>query len=157
MLLLNFVHRRQHAENDCLVACAAMALNHIGVEIEYERLARLLKAGPFFTPFSHLQQLAALRLSVTLGAHADSTLFEQFIEVGLPVIVGVTTLGWQHWHGEITHHAVVVVGIDRSRDRIYIHDPFFANAPVEMALIEFELGWIEKGQEYAVVSLVTPD
>ena len=57
MLLLNFVHRRQRAENDCLVACAEMALHHIGIQIAYDRLSKLLKAGPLFTPFYHLHYL----------------------------------------------------------------------------------------------------
>jgi hypothetical protein len=75
----------------------------------------------------------------------------------LPIIVGVTTLGWRHWHNEVTQHAVVVVGIDRNHDLIYLNDPFWPNAPIEMSLIEFEVGWIEKDQEYAVISLVDPD
>ena len=156
MLLLNFVHRRQRAETDCLVACAEMALNQIGIQIEYDRLAKLLKAGPWFTPFYHLHHLESLRLSITLGQYGDRSLFEHYIELGLPVIVSITTLGWQHWQQEITQHAVVVVGIDRENDLLYIHDPFFENAPIEMSLIEFEAGWIEKDQAYAVISLVEP-
>ena len=157
MLLLNFTHRRQRFEHDCLVACAEMALHQLGLQIDYPRLAKLLQAGPYFTPFNHLTNLASLRLSVTIGQNAETSLFETYLDVGLPVIVGVTTLGWQHWRNEVTQHAVVVVGIDCSSDRTYVNDPFFADGPIEMSLVEFEIGWIEKGQEYAVIGLVEPD
>ena len=33
MLLSNFAHRRQQRESDCLVACADMALNHLGIHV----------------------------------------------------------------------------------------------------------------------------
>jgi hypothetical protein len=38
-----------------------------------------------------------------------------------------------------------------------VNDPFFADAPIEMSLVEFEIGWIEKGQEYAVIGLIDPN
>ena len=72
------------------------------------------------------------------------------------MIVGVETLGWRHWADEVTRHAVVVVGIDREQGTIYIHDPFFADAPLEMSLIEFEIGWEEGERQYAVIGLVPP-
>ncbi len=156
MLLLNFPHRKQQAENDGLVACADMALLAIGIEFSYPRLPKLLKAGPLFTPFTNLRYLEALHLSIQLGKNGDWSIFEQHIELGLPVIVGVTTIGWQHWQQEITQHAVVVVGIDRANDLIYLHDPFFEQAPLAMPLLEFEIGWIEKEREYAIISLVEP-
>jgi len=34
---------------------------------------------------------------------------------------------------------------------IYIHDPFLPSAPIEMPLITFEIGWEEKGRQYAVM------
>ena len=140
MLLSQFNHRQQRRESDCLVACAEMVLNHLGLSIEYTRLAKILRAGAEFTPFSHLRYLEQLGLSITLNTEGDVSLFESYIAVGLPVIVAAKTLNWPHWGGIITEHAVVVVGIDQAHDVIYIHDPFFAEAPIEMELLRFETG-----------------
>lgn len=124
-----------------------MVLNHLGLQIPYSRLARLLRAGASFTPFTNLRHLASLRLSILMGEEGDVSLFAPYLELGLPVIVGVKTLGWQHWENEVTEHAVVVIGIDQDQGVIHIHDPFFAQAPIEMSLVEFEAGWIE-GEGY---------
>jgi ABC-type bacteriocin/lantibiotic exporter with double-glycine peptidase domain len=157
MLLSNFTHRQQRRESDCLVACADMVLTYLGLTIDYARLAKLLRAGAEFTPFTHLRFLEQLGLSVIWGMHGDVSLFETSIELGLPLIVAVKTLNWPHWEGIITEHAVLVVGIDQAHDRIYIHDPFFAQAPIEMSLIEFEVGWIEQEGYYAVLGLAPPE
>lgn len=156
MLLSQFRHRRQQRESDCLVACAEMALNHLGIQIEQARLRRLLRVGPEFTSFSHLHYLRRLGLSVTLGDQGDTSLFETYISLGLPVIVAAKTLNWPHWGEIITEHAVVAVGIDQAHDLIYIHDPFFAEAPIEMDLLRFETGWEEKERWYAVIGLTSP-
>jgi ABC-type bacteriocin/lantibiotic exporter with double-glycine peptidase domain len=156
MLLSNFRHRPQRHESDCLVTCAEMVLTYLGIQISYERLAKRLRAGPSFTPFSHLRYLETLGLSLTLGEQGDLSIFEPNIEVGLPVVVGVQTLTWEHWQGEVTHHAVVVVGIDQANEVIYLNDPFFPNAPIEMPLLNFEIGWEEKDREYAVIRLTPP-
>ena len=153
MLLSNFVHRRQQRESDCLVACAEMVLNHLGIQVRYQRLAKLLRAGPSFTPFSNLRYLGSLRLSVTIRKHGDLSIFAPIIELGLPVVVRVQTIGWPHWGKEITEHAVVVAGIDQSQGLIYIHDPFFAEAPIELTLLRFETGWIEGDGYYAIIGL----
>jgi hypothetical protein len=134
-----------------------MVLEYLGLTIDDTRLAKLLRAGADFTPFGHLRFLAQLGLSVIWGMQSEVSLFETYIELGLPVIVGVKTLNWPHWEGVITEHAVLVVGIDQAQDRIYLHDPFFAQAPIEMSLIEFEVGWIEQEGYYAVVGLAPPD
>jgi hypothetical protein len=64
---------------------------------------------------------------------------------------------WQHWQGEVTRHAVVVVGIDHERGMIHINDPFFPDAPIEMSLLHFEIGWQEKDREYAIIGLAPPE
>lgn len=152
MLLSNFAHRRQRHESDCLVACAHMALEQIGIQIDYTRLARLLRAGEQFTPFSNLRFLETLGLAVTLG-YGDAAIFAHHIELGLPVLVSVKTIDWKHWLDEVVEHAVVVVGVDESQQTIYINDPFFSEAPIEMPLIAFEIGWEEKDCQYGVIGL----
>lgn len=156
MLLLGIRHRRQQ-EADCLVACAKMVLDYLGVPVEYTDLARRLGATDQGTPFSNIERLTSLGLFVQTGRYGAPTLFEDAIEWGLPVIVAVKTLHWQHWGEIVTDHAVVVIGVDQGHDEIYIHDPFFADAPIVMSLIEFEGGWIERDQRYAVIRLTSPE
>jgi len=156
MLLSNFRHRQQQSESDCLVACAEMVLSYLGIQINYKRLAKRLRAGSSFTPFGHLRYLETFGLSTNLGEQGSLSLFESTLEIGLPVVVGVQTLTWEHWQGEVTRHAVVVVGIDQANGRIYINDLFFANAPIEMSLLNFQIGWEEKDREYAIIRLTPP-
>lgn len=130
-----------------------MVLTYLGIEISYPQLARKLRAGSSFTPFGHLRSLESLGLFITMGDQGDLALFEPTLDLGLPVIVGVQTLTWAHWQGEVTRHAVVVVGIDQANNLIYVHDPFFAQAPIEMPLLNFQIGWEEKDREYAIIGL----
>src|SRR5262249_9743135 len=115
-----------------------------------------LRVGPSFTPFTNLRYLDAQRLWITIGKQGQVAIFEPNLAIGLPVVVRVKTVDWHHWGDEITEHAVVVIGIDQSHDLIYIHDPFFAQAPIEMSLIEFEAGWIEGDGYYAIIGLAPP-
>jgi hypothetical protein len=133
-----------------------MVLTYLGIPIGYQRLAKRLRAGASFTPFGNLRYLDALGLSITLGEQGDLSIFELNIEVGLPVMVGVKTLNWGHWGGEVTRHAVVVVGIDQEHGVIYLNDPFFAAAPIEMPLLTFETGWEELDRRYAIIGLTPP-
>jgi hypothetical protein len=129
-----------------------MVLSHLGIQMSYQRLAAILHAQHSFTPFSNLRFLESLGLTVSIG-HGNLVSFEPILESGLPVLVSVKTVEWKHWGDEITEHAIVVVGLDISNDVIYIHDPFFSRAPIEMPLITFEIGWEEKERQYAVISL----
>jgi hypothetical protein len=132
-------------------------LDYLGVSVEEDRLQRILGTTEDGTPFPNIERLQALGLFVTYGKDGDLSIFEDNIEVGLPVVVGVKTFTWPHWDGEVTQHAVVVVGIDRARGVIYIHDPFFAQAPIEMELVPFEAGWEELDRQYAVIGLAPPE
>jgi ABC-type bacteriocin/lantibiotic exporter with double-glycine peptidase domain len=133
-----------------------MVLDYLGVTVEAERLRRLLGTTEQGTPFFNLVRLETLGLFITAGTEGDLSIFDHFIELGLPVIVGVSTFGWQHWAGEVVSHAVVVVGIDHERSVIYLNDPAFADAPIEMSFTEFEIGWEEQYRSYAVIGLVPP-
>jgi ABC-type bacteriocin/lantibiotic exporter with double-glycine peptidase domain len=156
VLLLGIRHRRQQ-QADCLVACTAMVLDSLGLAVEEDRLRRILGTTEDGTPFPNIERLQALGLSITYGKDASLPIFERNLEVGLPVVVGVKTLTWAHWGGEVTQHAVVVVGIDQEHGMIYIHDPFFAEAPIEMELLSFETGWEELDRQYAVIGLAPPE
>jgi ABC-type bacteriocin/lantibiotic exporter with double-glycine peptidase domain len=156
VLLLGIRHRRQQ-QADCLVACAAMVLDYLGVSVEEDRLHRILGTTEDGTPFPNIERLQALGLFITYGKDGDFSIFEHNIEIGLPVVVGVKTFTWAHWGGEVTQHAVVVVGIDSERSVLYLHDPFFAQAPIEMEFVPFETGWEELDRQYAVIGLAPPE
>jgi hypothetical protein len=134
-----------------------MVLTYLGIDVGYSRLRKLLRAGEFFTPFSHLSRLETLGLTVIRGELGQVTIFEANIAEGLPVIVGVRTLNWRHWGKLATEHAVVVVGIDTKQDAIYVNDPYFVAAPIEMSLTEFMIGWEEKDRQYAAIHLTPPE
>lgn len=157
MLLSNFRHRLQQHRSDCLVACAEMVLTHLGIPTEYARLAKLLRAGQSFTPIGHLHDLKKLGLFVDIGDQGEVSMFAPYLSLGLPVIVGVKTWGWRHWNEVVTDHAVVIVGIDQEHEVIYLNDPFFTQAPIEMTLLEFEIGWEEKDRQYGIIALTPPE
>ena len=119
MLLSSFAHRRQRHESDCLVACVEMILEYLHVPTTYDQLAKRLRTQWFGTPFGNVAYLESLGLHVTLEYQGTLEVFEQTIELGLPVIANVKTIDWDHWQGEETYHAVVVVGIDRNTETIY--------------------------------------
>jgi ABC-type bacteriocin/lantibiotic exporter with double-glycine peptidase domain len=157
VLLLGIRHRQQRRKADCLVACAAMVLDYLDVAVDETRLRRRLGTTDNGTPFPNLERLQALGLFVHSAKHGDLSIFEHYLELGLPVIVSVETFGWRHWAGEVTRHAVVVVGIDQANGVSYVHDPFFADAPIEMDLTEFMIGWEERERQYAVIGLAPPE
>jgi len=156
VLLLGIRHRRQH-KADCLAACSAMVLEYLGITLNYDHLLRLIETTDQGTAFFNIKRLEALGLFVELGKYADIAVFEKYIDLGLPVITSVKTIGWQHWAGEETRHAVVVVGIDLDSAKIYIHDPFFGEPLIEMPLIEYEIGWDEQDRSYAIIGLTKPE
>jgi ABC-type bacteriocin/lantibiotic exporter with double-glycine peptidase domain len=133
-----------------------MVLDYLGVTVDEERLRRLLGTTEQGTPFFHLERIKTWGFFVTTGTEGDLALFDHFVELALPVIVGVSTLGWQHWAGEVVSHAVVVVGIDHERSVIYLNDPAFAEAPIALSFTEFEIGWEELYRSYAVIGLAPP-
>lgn len=94
MLLLGIRHRRQH-KADCLAACSAMVLEYLGITLNYDHLLRLIETTDQGTAFFNIKRLEALGLFVELGKYADIAVFEKYIDLGLPVITSVKTIGWQ--------------------------------------------------------------
>jgi ABC-type bacteriocin/lantibiotic exporter with double-glycine peptidase domain len=142
MLLLGINHRRQ-IQADCLAACAAMVMEYLGIPYEYEWLTRTLRITASRAPFTNLQQLASiLQLSVVQGKHhADFTIFERTISIGLPVIVAVQTWPLPYWQQMDTDQALVVVGLDD--ENLYLYDPYFAVAPQVVDFDSFLTAWSE--------------
>jgi ABC-type bacteriocin/lantibiotic exporter with double-glycine peptidase domain len=46
-VLLSVPHRSQQRDGDCLAACAAMVLAHLGHAIDYSQLLKMLKIKPY--------------------------------------------------------------------------------------------------------------
>ncbi|MCQ3977962.1 MAG: hypothetical protein DPW09_31430 [Anaerolineae bacterium] len=68
---------------------------------------------------------------------------------GWPCLAFIKTGELPYWE-ENVDHAVVVVGLDDQY--IYLNDPAFPTAPVQVDRKEFELAWLEWDEKYAVVS-----
>jgi hypothetical protein len=55
-VLLSVPHQLQEGDGDCLAACAAMVLAHLGRAIEYARLLRLLDIKPYGAPAGNIRR-----------------------------------------------------------------------------------------------------
>lgn len=143
-------HIQQQAEADCLIACTAMIFEYRSLPFDYQKIWRLLRVRPQLgTPFFQIRELGKLGVTVT---YKRGTLPELHacLTQNLPCIVGVQTGELPYWQATNTQHAVVVVGLDS--DWIYLNDPAFLNAPVQVSLGDFDLAWLEQGEFYAVIT-----
>jgi ABC-type bacteriocin/lantibiotic exporter with double-glycine peptidase domain len=155
VLLSNIEHRAQRAperrEADCLVACAAMVLDYLGIRRQYGWLSRVLETTAIGTPFSHLEKLRdALGVGVELGENGTLATFEPLLDSGLPIIVAVDTDDPEQWP-HYPNHAVVVVGF--STEQMYVNNPAVSEAPQEIEVETFLWAWSRRDYEYAVIRL----
>jgi ABC-type bacteriocin/lantibiotic exporter with double-glycine peptidase domain len=147
-LPLSNVRQRQQA--DCLVACAAMVLQYLYIPFDYDQLVSQFGTISAGTPFSRIDWLKAWRLTVVRG-EGTLELLEEYLELGLPIIVAVRTWAFPHWQAQDTEHAVVVVGIDAMD--IYLNDPAVDEAPQKITHRAFLAAWGDRDYEYAVIGL----
>ena len=145
--LLSIPHHPQHSDGDCLAACAAMVLEHLGVSVDYHRLLRLLDVKPYGTPGSHLKNVSDLGVNVSYALGTLQELLE-YLADGKPSIVLVRTGQLPYWD-YATDHAVVVVGFDE--EAVYVNDPAFERAPQRIPQADFELAWMAFDYRYAVI------
>ena len=141
-------HYPQSAEGLCLVACACMVLAHWGTTPSEEELVEMLGIRDWGTPASAIQRLSRWRWNVNYGCGTLKDL-EQWLRDGIPVIVFVRTGFLEHWATDVAH-AIVVVGI--AGDRVYIHDPAIAEAPLAISVTGFEAAWTEMDYGYALIT-----
>ncbi|MDQ3250138.1 MAG: peptidase C39 family protein [Chloroflexota bacterium] len=144
-------HIRQQSTGECLAACAAMVLNYLGHFVDYQRLIKLLRIQRTVgTPFFHIHELKKLGISVT---HQQGTLQQLHTHLTRrsPCITGVQTSQLPYWNHISTPHAVVVVGMDSQF--VYVNDPEFATAPIQVDLGDFDLAWLEHDEFYALLTL----
>lgn len=153
MTLLSVLHRQQSQEADCLAACTQIVLQYLQISLPYSRLLRILetnRAGSYFSKIKKPE--AALGFTVELAeGHDDLDLLYSYLNQALPVIVFVNTAELKSYWMVPTFHAVVVTGLDD--ELIYLHDPYFADAPKEVRRDEFLLAWLEQDYWHAVVRL----
>lgn len=141
-------HHRQHHQADCLVACAAMVLEYLGIHIVYRDLLRLLNiVSDLGAPASNIHQLTMLGVSVDYGTTTLERIAD-YIAQGNPCITFVDTIHLSYWK-QTTHYAVVVVGINSKQ--VYVHDPYFNIAPQQVSRLEFALAWDEMDNTYAKI------
>ena len=153
MTLLSVLHRQQKQDADCLAACTQIVLHYLHISIPYSHLLQLLetdRAGSYFSKIKKLEADLGLVVELVQG-NDDLDLFYRYLDQALPVIVFVNTAELKSYWTVPTFHAVVVTGLDD--ELIYLHDPYFPDAPKEVQRDEFLLAWLEQDYWYAVIRL----
>ena len=147
-VLLSVPHRRQQGDGDCLAACAAMILAHLGQAIDYAQLLELLDIKPYGAPAGNIRRLANLGLTVAYSK-TDLAGLEAMLQQGHPAIVFVRTGELPYWTYS-TDHALVVVGYDETQ--LFVNDPHRSEAPIAVPRGDFELAWLERDYYYALIT-----
>ncbi|MCL4303972.1 MAG: C39 family peptidase [Anaerolineae bacterium] len=141
-------HVQQQQPGECLAACAQMILTYLAIPVSYQKLLKLLRVkSGIGTPVAHLRSLKQLRVE---AVYQQGNFDELAIHLrqGHPCIVFLKTGELSYWP-EATDHAVVVVGLDE--EYIYVNDPAFPDAPLQVDRGEFDLAWLEWDERYAVL------
>jgi ABC-type bacteriocin/lantibiotic exporter with double-glycine peptidase domain len=146
-VLLPVPHATQQAAGDCLAACAAMVLSHLGHSVRYRQIIRLLGTQEFGTPFSNLRHLERLGVTVAVRPGNMQQLYTWLTE-NVPCIVSVQTAELPHWSHR-SEHAVVVTGMNSQY--VYVNDPAFDIAPILVPLGDFDLAWLAQAELCAVI------
>lgn len=143
-------HLQQHRVGECLAACAQMVLVYLNILVTYEHLLKLLqvKSG-FWTPAANIRHLETLNLQVSYQQFGTFEDLYNHLRQGHPCIVFVKTGELSYWDENIDH-AMVVVGLDSRY--IYLNDPAFSTAPMQIEQNEFDLAWLDWDEKYAVVT-----
>jgi hypothetical protein len=128
-----------------------MALSHIGKNIRYNRIHKLLGVKAFGTPGHHLRNLTTLGVQVV---YREGTLDElkSLILRGTPCITLVRTADLPYW-SYATDHAIVVVGFDAHT--VFVNDPAFDQHPIEVPVTKFELSWLAFDYRYGYLTLAS--
>lgn len=145
-VLLPVSHLKQTSEGDCLAACAAMVLKHLGLTLSYPDLLELLKIRSYGAPAGNIRLITQLGLSVT-----DLPGLIQLLEQGSPVIVFLRTGDLPYWKYN-TDHAIVVTGYDSEAHQLFVHDPYANEAPIAVTQGDFELAWSERDYHFATIT-----
>jgi ABC-type bacteriocin/lantibiotic exporter with double-glycine peptidase domain len=71
------------------------------------------------------------------------------VEEGVPVIAFVNAAYWHPQLSDNIPHAVVVVGVTRTR--VYLHDPLYSHGPSPVDGADFRAAWLDMDLLYAVI------
>lgn len=153
---LDVPHWQQRQHGECLVACVAMVLTHLGQRVQYDRLRIQLHTSTAGTFFSNLDRLRSLRFAVK-REQGSLDILRRHLATGHPLIVPVDTEFLPHWlvradiseAERITQHAVVVVGVDAQH--VYVNDPDFVEAPQRVEIGWFDDAWRNHAYWYAQI------
>jgi ABC-type bacteriocin/lantibiotic exporter with double-glycine peptidase domain len=148
---LNVPHIKQTQPGECLVACAVMICTYLSISQSYKHLAKMLAVEQGIgTPFSRIRNLE--NLGITVDYHEYGTLQELYnlLYAGWPSIVSVQTAELPYWNQVSTQHALVVIGMDAQH--VFVNDPEFPHAPLQVLLGDFDLAWLAQDELYAVLS-----
>jgi len=147
-ILLSIPHQLQHEDGECLVACAAMIMTYMGRSVAYQRLFNLLQVKKYFGALaSNVRKLEQLGVRVVYEQGTLDKLYEHLIS-NQPCIAFVKTSELPYWE-QVTNHAIIVVGLDD--EFVYLNDPAFPIAPIQISHGDFELAWQEWDEFYAVL------
>jgi len=143
-------HIQQRDTGNCLAACAAMICTYLEMSVRYERLVKLLEIQPGVgTAFSKIETLSSLSLNVVHQTGGQLSQLYELLSLGWPIITSVQTGDLPHWLGQNTLHAVVVVGM--SPEYVYVNDPAFSVAPIQVPIGEFDLAWLAQDERFAIL------
>jgi ABC-type bacteriocin/lantibiotic exporter with double-glycine peptidase domain len=136
-----------------MAASAAMVLGYMRFAYSYKRLIRLLRIQWFGAPSFNIRHLTKLGLTVIYKQGTLAELHHHLTQNRPPIVFAPTghdikTRELPYWHLD-TDHALVVVGIDDQY--IYLNDPDFDTAPMQVSLGDFDLAWFEHEERYAVL------
>jgi ABC-type bacteriocin/lantibiotic exporter with double-glycine peptidase domain len=148
LVVLPVPHIQQQQESDCVAACAAMALDYLGVSVAYSRLLKLLRVKDIGTAAPNIRELEKLGVVVIYKQGTLEELHDHLIN-DRPCIAFVKTVELPYWEGVARDHAVVVVGLDEQH--VYLNDPAFPNAPMRVSLGDFDLAWLGRDEFYAAL------
>jgi ABC-type bacteriocin/lantibiotic exporter with double-glycine peptidase domain len=147
LLILLVPHVLQRQPGECLAACAAMMLTYLGLSLNYDHLLNLLRVrAGIGTPAFNIRNLEKLGITVL---YQQGTLAElqEHLAHNRPCLSLVQTGELPYW-AENCNHAVFVTGLD-DHD-VYLNDPAFVNAPIQVACGDFDLAWLSRDEFYAV-------
>jgi len=148
---LSVPHQKQHADGDCLAACALMVLSYLGRDVTYAQMLRLLKIKPHGAPARNILLLNAARglNAKVVYSTIDMAGLAEFLRQKQPVIAFVKTGNLPYWTDNVDH-AVVVVGVDETQ--VYVNDPDRDDGPISILHGDFELAWLERDYAYAQIT-----
>ncbi|MBN1887197.1 MAG: C39 family peptidase [Thermoflexales bacterium] len=149
---LSAPHFQQQADGFCLPACAQMVLAHLGIVASQDDLARQMGLRSHIgIPYSRIMRLQSPRLQVYYSVRGEMETLRSVLARGLPVILFVQAGELPHWRGQLSQHAIVVVGMGDREARVL--DPAAPTSPVSVPLDDLMLAWDEMDNAYAVISL----